>query len=424
MKSKIKEEQLIEELQHASPVKTGKHFQSFFIDCVVVIILSYLLFLGANSIAMNSSAYKTAQEISTTEVEYYKDYISESRAMEYEIIDGERIRKDKLTDKHTGSSKFILENINRAIYYSIEYYGDFSKEYDLEISEENMELIKKSITPNGHAYDDTISFFYTNYILNSEYDFSVQFSSLEEAQEYVFDTYKRTFGEDAASMFLLDREKTPVPVMKTRTAYYLYYFLYVAEDSKIVETSEQYYMTFSNGYTNMQNNAEDIMVKGEPYYTDHYTVYYENNTIMSRYINIALIISIFIGYFLGVVIPKIIFKHGRSLCHMVFKLGEIDVDNQPVGVKSLIIKSIIGCFGYLSISFILYLFKPFSASFGVMMYPFIGNISLVVIIFIITFISLVNGCVMLFTSNHVGFGGLLSKTILVDRKYIDEYLTE
>ena len=126
MKFKISEENLIEELQHASPVKTGKHFQSFFIDCVVVIILSYLLFLGANSIAMNSSAYKTAQEISTTEVEYYKDYISESRAMEYEIIDGERIRKDKLTDKHTGSSKFILENINRAIYYSIEYFSTYA----------------------------------------------------------------------------------------------------------------------------------------------------------------------------------------------------------------------------------------------------------------------------------------------------------
>ena len=95
MFSTFKEEQLIEELQHASPVKTGKHFQSFFVDCVVVIILSYLLFLGAKSIAVNTNSYKVNSDISNREVEYYKNYIAESRAMEYEIINDEKIRKGK-----------------------------------------------------------------------------------------------------------------------------------------------------------------------------------------------------------------------------------------------------------------------------------------------------------------------------------------
>lgn len=424
MKFKISEENLIEELQHASPVKTGKHFQSFFIDCLVVVLLSYLLFLFTNSIVINSDSYKAHSEFSAKEVEYYKDYISESRAMEYEIIDGERVRKDRITDKETGSSKYLLENLNRALYYSIQYFGDFTKEYDLKISEENMELIKLSVTENGYAYDDSVSYFYTNYIFNSDDEFSVDFSSLEEAQEYVHDVYKEAFGSDATTMFMFDIEESVMPIMKTRSAYYLYYFLYVAEDSKITQTSEQYYLTFSESYYLMQEKMEKIMIQSEPYYTDHYSKYYDSNTKMANSVNIALIISIILGYIIGVVVPKIIFKHGRSIGHLVFKLGEIDIYNEPVGPLSLIVKSITGCIGYLSVALIIYLFRPFSAKFSVMMYPFIGNMNLMTIILIITVLCLVNGCVMLFTSNHVGIGGLLSKTILVDRKRLDEYLNE
>ena len=133
MKFKFNEENTIEELEHASPAKPGKHFQSFFVDSILLLLVSYFLFLGANVIATNTNVYKEAEIIVKEEVEYYKDYVEESRAVEFDYIEGERVRTDSITDQSTGISKIILENINRAIYHSYLTYGDFSKQYGVSI---------------------------------------------------------------------------------------------------------------------------------------------------------------------------------------------------------------------------------------------------------------------------------------------------
>lgn len=106
------------------------------------------------------------------------------------------------------------------------------------------------------------------------------------------------------------------------------------------------------------------------------------------------------------------------------KLGEISDDNQPISWKVILIKSIFGIFGYLPVIFLLYMFSPFNGVFNAMMYPFIGNISLLVILIIIFIIEVVNGIFILFTPNKVGLDGLITKSILVDRTRLDELLLE
>ena len=71
MKLKFNEDNTIEELQHASPAKPGKHFQSFFVDCFLLILVSYFLFLLGNNIAINTNTYKEAEVIVKEEVDYY-----------------------------------------------------------------------------------------------------------------------------------------------------------------------------------------------------------------------------------------------------------------------------------------------------------------------------------------------------------------
>ena len=93
MKFKFNEENTIEELEHASPAKPGKHFQSFFVDSILLLLVSYFLFLGANVIATNTSTYKESEIIVKEEVEYYKDYVEVSRAVEFDYIDGEYIKR-------------------------------------------------------------------------------------------------------------------------------------------------------------------------------------------------------------------------------------------------------------------------------------------------------------------------------------------
>ena len=120
MKFKFNEENTIEELEHASPAKPGKHFQYFFVDSILLLLVSYFLFLGANVIATNTSTYKESEIIVKEEVEYYKDYVEVSRAVEFDYIDGERIRTDSITDNNTGISKIVLENRKRATINGVE----------------------------------------------------------------------------------------------------------------------------------------------------------------------------------------------------------------------------------------------------------------------------------------------------------------
>ena len=76
------------------------------------------------------------------------------------------------------------------------------------------------------------------------------------------------------------------------------------------------------------------------------------------------------------------------------------------------------------IIFLLYMLKPFNGSFSSMYMPFIGETSLLVILAIILFIVIVNGCFMLFTRNRVGINGLIGESILVDRHHLDEIENE
>lgn len=425
MKLKFNEDNTIEELQHASPAKPGKHFQSFFIDCVLLMLVGYFIFSGAHGIAVNSNAYQLASENVNKEIEYYNNYVEESRAVEFEIIEGEKVRKDEITEEKTGISKIVLENVNRAIYYSYLAFGDFDKQFGIGISEEHMEIIKSSVSDKGYAYDDNISYFYTEYILNSNDEFSVDFESLVDAQNYVFEVYRESFGKQASDYFVFDNNQSSVPLLRSKSAFYLYSFIYLDDISEdILETSENYFFMYNTSYISMLKDAERIMIQSEPYYSTHYQVYFDNNAVLARCVNVALIISIMLSYLLVIVTPKFIIKHGRTVGRFLTKLGEISNDNQPISWKVILIKSIFGIFGYLPVIFLLYMFSPFNGVFNAMMYPFIGNMSLLVILIIIFIIEVVNGIFILFTPNKVGLDGLITKSILVDRTRLDELLLE
>ena len=420
-KNNIDEEKIIEELQHASPVKTGKRFQSFFIDCVLLLFVSYFIFLGSNAIATNTNAYKNASSIVNDEIRYYNNYIEESRVMDFTIVNGEKTRDDLIIDSDFKVNKMILKNINRAIYYSYTVYGDFSKQYGISISDSDWDIIKSSITDRGYGYDDNISYFYTEYLINSESTFNVSFKDSIEAKKYVQDLYRKAFGENATKMFVFDLEQCDVPLLKSESAYYIYYYLYIGTDQSINEVAKEYYYAFDSSYSAMLSESEGLMIRSEPYYATHYMNYYNNNAVLGRCTNIALIISIVIGYCFTILAPKLIIKHERTIGRLIFKLGEISDDNEPITWKVTVINSIFECIGYMTIMFIMYMLKPFNGVFSAMYMPFIGEIPLLIILAVILLLVLVNGCVMLFTHNKVGINGLIAKSTLVDRNRLDEF---
>ena len=72
-----------------------------------------------------------------------------------------------------------------------------------KISEENMELIKLSVSDKGHAYDDNVSYFYNEFIYNSQDNYGVKFYSEKEAHEYVQNVYKDAFGSQNSNKFFV-----------------------------------------------------------------------------------------------------------------------------------------------------------------------------------------------------------------------------
>ena len=172
----------------------------------------------------------------------------------------------------------------------------------------------------------------------------------------------------------------------------------------------------------MLKKMEKLVIQSEPDYSTHYMNYFNNNSILGRCVNITLILSIFIGYFIAILLPKLLLGHGRTIGRYFLNLGEISDENEKISRKTLIIKSIFGLIGYLGIIPILYMFPPFNGSFNTMYMPFVGDIPLLFIVVIIIILVLINSCITLFTSNKVGIDGLIAKTDLVDRNHQDELI--
>ena len=233
--------------------------------------------MGANAIATNTNAYKDASSVVREEVIYYNNYIEESRVMDFSIIEGEKVRDDSIVDSEFQVNKIILRNINRAIYYSYTIFGDFSTQYGLSIDANDWEIIKSSVTENGIGYDDNISYFYTEYLLNSDAIFDVDIKTKEEAKQYVQEVYKKAFGENATKMFVFDLAQSDVPLLKSESAYYIYYYLYVAADEEINDVAKEFYYAFDTSYSSMLSSAENLMIRSEPYYSTHYMNYYNHN---------------------------------------------------------------------------------------------------------------------------------------------------
>lgn len=424
MKKHNNNKDIVEELKHASPAKPGKRFLAFMIDCVLVCIFSFLIFIVGNLINTNTNSYKNADSIIKEEIDYYNNFVEQSRAVEFEIINNEKVRKDLIKEDTSGFSKIVLENVNRALYYSYLEYGDFCNQFGFEINEKNMNIIKASISNKGYDIDDNISYFYTNYVYNSNEQLGVSFESILDAKKYVQQIYKESFSNNAEIMFEFNNVDYSVPLLKSEVAYYIYYYIYVFEDEEITKKGQDYSFIYFNAYSSMLSAAEKIVIQSEPYYSTHYVKYYENKAIVARNTIITLIISIVISYLLVVMIPKLLLKHGRTIGRYVFKLGEISYENEVVSTLSIIINTIFGSFGYLAVMPILFMFHPFNGSFNAMYLPFIGNIPFLIIMIIIIGLVLINSCCILFTKNKVGINGLVTNSILVDRKFQDELIIE
>lgn len=376
----------------------GKRFVCCVIDLILVAILAELVFMGIFQITKNTALYNEATKTINEEIAYYEDLTEETHIVEY--VDGERVSSDVI----------VLKNLYRAICLSYEIFGN-NQQPDFYFENGH------DVTINGtHSIEnDNIAYFYTKYLkentsmnINAEYD--------------LFEIYKKAFGDDANFIFSFNKDVSNMPVLNTQVAYYLFHYFFVNDSDSIGQTGATYYESYRVAYTSMLEEAENLILNSEPYYSTHYLDYREAYSAQAKYTNVTLVLSIFISCFIVLLIPKYLFKDEKTVGYKLFGLGVIRVDGSVNRWYVPLIKTVIDCIGFIPIAFILYLFPPFKGGYEAMFVPTrVGSsISFALIILLIMLIGAVVNAVGLFTSRRQNLINLIFNDIVVDIHYPEE----
>lgn len=397
----------INRLKRASPAKAGKRFASFFIDFVIVIGMAFLVFLAARPIIENSDSYKKASDTVRTEIDYYNDLVADTHIVEF-IDEEKKERKDY--------DIMVLENINRAVYQSYLAFGN---------EQETRFVIEEGSTAasfgRADLTTDNVAYFYTQYVPSNGQIIDYGGRS---ALEYLYYLYESSFYTNR-TMFTFD-EKLGIPTMNTRTAYSIYHYLYVNEDDTDGQQGKAYYDVYYNAYSSMLERAESLLIRSEPYHTEHYEVYRQSLYLQGRLMNVGLIISILIGYLIAILLPKLLFKDEKTIGRLILGLGTIHHKDEFVTTPIILtlVKSIPGIIGFLTCAVVLYMFPPFVGVFDSMVYPLITigsfSVSFLIIILIISIVAVINSCFSLFTHLKQCLLEMVTKTYLVDIHYLDD----
>lgn len=388
----------IEILRRSSPAKSSKRFVCCVIDLILVALFAELIFLGLFQITKNTSAYNAAEATVNDEIAYYEMLTEETHIVEY--VDGDRVSTDVI----------VFKNLCRAICLSYEIFGNNQQpDFDFDSGHD--------VTVNGiHSVgNDNVAYFYTKYLKDNP---KVNI----EVNDDLFEIYKRAFGNDASFMFSFNREVSEIPVLNTQVAYYLFHYLFIDESDSIGQTGATYYQSYYNSYSNMLEEAEMLILQSEPYYSDHYLIYKEAYCSEARYTNITLVISIFLACFIALLIPRYLFKDGKTVGYKLFGLGVIGVDGEATKWYVPLIKTLLSCIGAIPVAFILYLFPPFNGGYDAMFLPMKVdcNISLALVILAVTFISGIVNVFGLFTNKRQSLLNLIFNDMVVDVHYLDE----
>lgn len=365
---------------------------------ILVALLAEVIFLGVFQFTKNSSAYKEAEQTVDDEIAYYEKLTEETHIVEY--VDGSRVSTDVT----------VLKNLYRAICLSYEVFGN-NQQADFEFDSDHDVMI------NGvHSLEtDNVAYFYTKYLKENP-NVSI------EAEDSLFDIYKRAFGDDATFMFSFNRDVSDLPVLNTQVAYYLFHYLFINDSDSVGQTGATYYQSYYRGYSNMLEEAETLILKSEPYYSTHYQSYKEAYSAQARYSNISLVLSVFVSCLIVLLVPKYLFKNERTVGYKLFGLGVIRTDGEDNPWYVPLIKTIFECVGFIPIVIILYLFPPFNGGYEAMFMPITpdSKLSLALAVVIIVIISGIVNAVGLFTYKRQNLINLIFGDMVVDVHYIDE----
>ena len=406
---KINFETTHELLKRASPAKPGKRFVSFFIDFIIVFFVSYLVFLGGFQITKSNKGYISTQDKIQEEITYYNELFSDTKVIEF-LDEEKKTRKD--------DEILVLENACRAIVHAYRNSSD----PDFVIPEDQLLGNEKTVSYYGEASleNDVIAYFYTYYVVNHADMKIVNFHN-QTPLEYLYATYNYQF--ESKEMFLRNNDGANVPTLTSSAANKMYHYLFVDDQDDLGTSGKDVYFAFYNGYSNMLNDAESLLVRSEPYFTTHYLSYRSAFNKQGRYVNYTLLASMVVGYLIAILLPKLLLKDERTLGRWIMKLGVIISGHEYVPWYIVLMHSILGIFGFMSTMLFMYLLPPFNGIYDFIFIPLFANATITtmaLILVIIVIVSAINYVSTLFMHFKTSIVDLIGHSYVVDLKHIDE----
>ena len=349
-------------------------------------------------ITKSSAAYTAAESTIEDEIKYYETLTAETHIVEY--VDGERVSTEVT----------VLKNLYRAICLSYQVFGN-DQQPDF-VFDTNHDVMINGI----HSVEnDNVAYFYTHYLVENT-------TMGEGVNKDIFEIYKKSFGDDSNFMFSFNKEISEIPVLNTQVAYYLFHYLFIDSSDSIGQTGATYYQSYYQAYSNMLEDAEMLIIESEPYNSTHYASYKSAYCSQARYTNITLVISILLSSLTVLLIPKYLFKDGRTVGYRLFGLGVVRLDGEIDPWYMTLIKTVIDSVGIIPIAFILYLFPPFNGGYEAMFMPIDpeSKLSFAMVVLVIAIIGGINNAFGLFTSKKQNLINMIFGDVVVDVNCPDE----
>ena len=407
----------IEILKRSAPAKMGRRFLAGMVDMLLVVFVAVLIMQGAFAITSSMDGYNATTKIVDLEIEFYNDLVEEAHVVEF--VDDARVSADTLAYK----------NVIRAIYRSYTTFGNQNFHFDTIY--EKLGYTREALEKEILSGEDNITLFYTKYLPTKDPNGNI-ISMVGKTPDVVLEeAYQEAFRDDYFTFFAKHSEDMH-PVMKEDAAFLIFHYLEQSNlGEKLDPNSERgksYFQTYIEAYSYMLDKAEMAILKSEPYYTEHYLIFSEYQSIQARYINVGMLLSLFISCLIVLLLPKYLFKDGKTIGYKIFGLGVIKMNNEPTPWYVPLIKTLLEFIGLIGSSFVIYLFAPFNGVYDPMFLPFDFQladgikywVSLGGLILLTTILTVVVNCFGLFTHYRQTLINLIFNDKVVDIKLIDQ----
>ena len=398
----------IDTYHRASPCRPTRRLITAIVDFFILVAVSLVLYVATFNIVTNIDGYKEAEAKVAQEVEYYKDYISETHLVEYGSSEGGDIYR---IDTEETALKILLRNLKFS--YEKGPKNEFFEEYDVE------EKLKDY--PATTLQNDNILYFLGVYLPEHNVDNSILDMQGMSPTEY----YTWALGKSAGDTFFKAHynvdEVTGIPYIKPYIANKI--IGYVFYDTEVTD-AQTYYSDLWNVYIYVLNDLESVMLNNNDYKVNHYAVYEESKREQALYITVSFVINLFVSYFIAIVLPQILFKDGRTFARKIFNVGVISRNLGEVKRYQILGRCVFGFFGSFPSLYLIPLLPFFNFQFYTFNIPFFvsGDFYINLGHFILAFgiLAAINALIIPILKKRTSLIDLATQCYVVDGRHLDE----